>query len=301
MVDIAKWVTLERFSGVNNVDLSTRLNALLLGKDYIYPLQQANNVDIDNTFRVAIRPGFDDVLSGSDIHSLWSDNVMAFFVDGTVLYRLYSDWTKRAMATDLQPAARMSYAMWNDKLYYTNYYQIGYIKNDLSYGLVDPVREFKLPLPAGQLIERYKARLFVARGKTLYISDPLSDYYDTRQGYKLFPEDIRLLRAVDEGLYVGDSKVYWMGGDTLDEFSLKEAYSARPIMFTDLRVDGQHVGDGVKGKLAMWTGENGICLGDNAGHVINLTEARYTFTSTGQGAAFIRDVSNVRHYINTLF
>jgi hypothetical protein len=195
----------------------------------------------------------------------------------------------------------MSYASWNDKIYFTNRFEIRYIQHNESHELVDPGIEFKLPLPPGQLIEQFKSRLYVARGKVLYISDPLCDYYDVRDGYKIFANNITLLRAIDEGMYAGDDKIWWLKGETPEELDRREAYSHRPIMHTDVRLDGQHIGEGLKGKIAMWTGENGICLGDNSGFVENLTEARYVFTGTERGASLIRDINNVRHYITTLF
>jgi hypothetical protein len=301
MVDIAKWTTLEKFSGVNNVDVATRLNALLVGREYVFPLQQANNVDIDNTFRIASRPGMADIVSASDIHSLWSNNEVAYFVDVQTLYQLYTNWTTRAMVSGLRLNARMSYAPWNNRVYYTNYFEIGYLKSSEAFLLTDPSRNFKVPLPAGQLIEYYKTCLLVAKDNILYISDPLCDYYDTRHGYRVFSSDITLLRAVDKGLYVGDDKVYWISGDGNDEFEKIEAYSHRAIKFTDVRVNGQYIGDRMDGKVAIWTGDNGICVGNNSGTVLNLTEFRYTFTETNQGSGFVRDINNVRHYINSLY
>lgn len=305
MVDIAKYQTLERFAGIINVDPANRLNPLVLVnnyiRDYTYPLQQATNVDIDNTHGISSRPGYNPILTGSEIHSLWSDNENCLFVDNDILKRLFTDWTILSLRAGLTCGSRMSYALWNDRIYYTNGYEIGYVKADTSYVLVDPVREFKMPLPPGKFIAYYRARLYVARGKVLYISDPLCDYYDIRNGYKLFSDEISMVRPVDEGIYVADDKVYWLKGTAPEDFERDEMYPSKPIPYTDLNVNGQAVGDGIKGNVAMWTGENGICLGDNSGGVTNVTDGRYTFTKSGQGTGFIRDENNVRHYINSLY
>ena len=305
MADITKFQTLERFAGIVNVDPANRLNPLVLVnnyvRDYTYPLQQAVNVDIDNTFGISSRPGYTPVLTGTEIHSLWSDNVNCLFVDNDILKRFFADWTTLSLRSGLTNGSRMSYAPWNDRIYYTNGYEIGYVKVNTSYDLVDPVREFKAPLPPGKFIAYYRARLYVARDKILYISDPLSDYYDIRNGYKLFSGEISMVRPVDDGIYVADEKVYWLKGAAPDDFERDEAYPYRPIPYTDLQVNGQSVGEGVRGNVAMWTGENGICMGDNAGAVVNITEGRYTFTKSGQGTGFIRDENNVRHYVNSLY
>lgn len=286
--------------GIDNVSDATRLVPLVLDHAYVYPLQTASNVDIDNTFRIASRPGYDDVFTGADIHSL-SDDAPGLFVDGTSLKQLTVGYTALTLRSDLTAGKRMSYAQNNDRYYYTNGYQIGYVKGSTDYGVTDPTREFKLPLPAGQLIAYYRACLFVAKDKILYISDPLCDYYDVRTGYRQFASKITLLRPVDDGLYVGDDKVWWIKGDGNDEFDRVEAYGHRAIQYTDVSVNGQDIGDGIKGKVAMWTADNGICLGDNSGSVVNLTEGRYILTPTVQGAGFVRANNNVKHYVNSLF
>lgn len=301
MVDVAKFQTLERFSGVVNVDDATRLDPLVVNREYVYPLQQANNVHIDNTYGIHSRPAHALVLAGTDIHSLFSDNETCLFVDGGTLKNLGEGYTTISLRSGLTLDARMSYAPWNDRIYYTNYYQIGYVKSQVSYSLIDPSLTFKRPLPAGQLIAYYRARLYVARDSTLYISDPLCDYYDIRNGYKRFSNRITMIRPVDDGIYVGDQKVYWLKGAAPEDFDRNEVYPHAPIPYTDVNVNGQYVGEGVKGNVAMWTGLNGICLGDNTGQVVNLTDGRYTFAGGGEGAAFIRDDNNVRHYINSLY
>ena len=288
--------------GINNVNDPVRLVPVVVNHAYVYPLQQASNVDIDNTFRIASRSGYGTSgVTGTDIHSLWSDNITCLFVDGTNLKELGTGYTTVTLKGLLTLGYRMSYAPFNDRIYYTNGHQIGYVKANIDYGLVDPSKEFKLSLPAGQLIEYYGGCLYVAKDNVLYISDPLCDYFDVRTGYKQFSSAITLLRAVDEGLYIGDDKTWWVGGDSPDVLERKEAYGHRPIIYTDVCVNGQDIGDGIKGKVAMWTADNGICLGDNSGTVVNLTEGRYTFTARGQGAGFIRINNNIKHYVNSLF
>jgi hypothetical protein len=301
MADATQFQTMSRFQGLNNVDKPERLTPTVMNREYVYPLQQADNVEIDNTWGLSSRSGYDDILSGTDIHSLWSDNTTCLFVDGGNLEKLRTDHTTVTLKSPVTLRARMSYAPFNDRIYFTNKNEIGYVLGDSTVDLVDPGIEFKHPLLSGQLIEYYRGRMYVARGNVLYISDPLCDYFDVRHGYKLFAGEIVLLRAVDDGLYVGDEKMWWVRGDSPDEFDRKEVYSHPAIRYTDVRVNGQNVGDGVQGNVAIWTSVTGICMGDNSGTVVNLTDARYTFTPSGRGSGFIRENDNVRHYINSLY
>lgn len=301
MADAIQHQTMNKFMGVDNVSDPIRLVPIVVNHEYVYPLWQANNMEIDDTYGLSSRSGYDDVLSGSDIHSMWSDGVICLYVDGGTLKQLYSDYTTHDLRSGLTLGARMSYTSFNDRIYYTNGYEIGYVQLIIDYPLVDPVLEFKLPLPAGQFIECFMACLYVAVGKVLYISDPLCDYYDVRTGYRRFNEQITMLRAVDDGLYVSDDRIWFVKGKGNEDFECIEVYSHRTISYTDICINGQDVGDGMKGNIAIWTGENGICAGNNDGVVVNLTESRYTFAFTNQGAGFVRSKNNVQHYINSLY
>jgi hypothetical protein len=293
--------TIERFSGINNVDPVTRISPTVADHRYVYQLQQANNMEIDNTFSIKSRSGYASVKTGTDIHSMWSNGKVWFYVDGSILYQMDEIYGTKTIRSDLTKGAQMSYAPWNDRYYYTNGYQKGYVKNGVDYAFTDPAQNFKKPLPAGQLIEYFNACLYVAVGKILYIGDPLCDYYDTRKGYKQFSNYINMVRAVDDGLFVSDDRVWFVKGKGADEFTRDEVYPSKAIMHTDVRVNAKYIDDQMSGNVAMWTGENGICLGDNSGNVMNLTEARYTFTARGRGTGFIRENGNVRHYINALY
>ncbi len=301
MSDATDSQKMTRFIGINNVDDATRSTPIIVNHEYAYPLQQANNVEIDNSYAISSRSGYNDVLTGTDIHSLWSDGTICLYVDTKTLYRLTDLYASVSLRTGLTTGARMSYAPVNDRIYYSNYYEIGYIKNYESTLLSGPALSFKLPMPAGQLIEYYRGRLYVARDSILYISDPLCDYFDTRSGYKQFASRITLLRAVDKGMFVSDRKVWWMPGDAPEEFERIEAYPSPAIIHTDVQTNGQFVGNGLNGNIALWTSENGICAGANDGSVVNFTEARYTFTASGRGAAFIKENNNIKHYVNSLY
>ena len=297
--------SLSHFIGLNTVDDPTRIGTTAVktseGWKTAYPLTQASNVEIDNSFALKSRVGYTSKLTGTDIHSLWSDGSTCLFVDGTILYQMHNDYSITSIRTGLMSGARMSYVAVNDRVYYTNGFQIGYVKQIADNALMDPLLAFKLTLPAGKLIEYYKGSLYLACQNILYIADPLCDFFDVRYGYKQFSENISMIKAVDSGIYVSDDRIWFVKGDGPEEFERREVYDFKAIPFTDVRMNGQEIGDGVNGNVAIWTGENGICLGDNSGNVVNLTEETYLFTPHGSGSAMVREASQILHYINTLF
>jgi hypothetical protein len=300
-VDAANTQTISKFLGISNVDNALRIAPTIINHEYVYPLREGNNVEIDNSYGLKSRSGYTSVKAGADIHSLWSDGKTCLYVDGQILYQLLAGYSVIAIRSGLSYKRRMSYVPINDRVYYTNGEVIGYVSKNADNHLPAPGREFKEPLPPGKFIEYYRGCLYVAGGNVLYISDPLCDYYDTRTGYKLFSAEITMLRSTDGGIYISDDRVWFVKGRGPDEFDRDEVYPSQAIPYTDLKVPGKYIKDGLEGEVAMWTSQNGICMGGGNGEVVNLTDERMIFDPTAQGAAFLKEVGHVRHYINSLF
>ncbi len=293
-----------KFSGINNIDKTFRIEPDEDNNTFTFPLVEANNVLIDNTLSIETRPGRELSISGEDIHSLWSDGNKCFFVDGDKLYQIYQVYPTlgaRLVRSGLVSGARMSYAVFNDRVYYTNNYNKGYVRNFVDVSFSDPDIKFKRSLPAGKFIEYYKGCLYVAVGSSIYISDPLCDYFDTRMGYRRFASNITMLRAVDTGIYVADIRTYFMRGDSNEDFERAEVYSTGAVPYTDIRTPGDDLNNPKVGNVAIWTSEDGICIGDNSGVVDNVTRLKYALNATSTGAAYIRKVNEVKHYVNSLY
>ena len=287
-----------RFSGMNNVEEAFRLPVTRDAHwNILADMETLENLDIDNSMVLSTRPGSDLELAGTDVHSLWSDGTTCLFVDTPILYSL----SKAYAATELGTvgSGRMSYAPWNDRIYLTNGNYIGYLKDTLN-ALVDPGMTYKVPLPAGKFIAYYRGRLYVAKGKVLYISDALCDHYDIRTGFRVFANDITMLVAVDKGLYMADGETWFISGAEPEEFHRDKVLDVDAIPYTATVINGEYVGDGLQGNHNLWVSAEGICLGDSSGGVKNLTRSRYHMGSYGVGGAAVRNVNGTVHYIATL-
>lgn len=297
------------FSGINNINPSFRLPVNVQDKDSIGPIADLaiiENMDIGNQYELSIRPGCDLKVSGTDIHSLWSDGDVAFFVDGTVLYALFSDYSITELKTDLVPNSQMSYAKVNDRIYMTNGSFIGYYKNYSISSLAQSSITYKLPLPAGQCIAVFQGKLYVASGSVLYMGDALSDHYDMRHGFRAFSNNITIVRPVEKGIYVSAEKTYFVSRipvsrlDEPDEFRREVVLDSVAIRNTDIEIMGPEIKDGMNGICAMWTSEDGICFGDGNGKVTQITEDKYKMSGYSVGSACLRKINGVSHYVATL-
>jgi hypothetical protein len=299
MADNSLLFTLDRFSGMNNVEESFRIPATT-DKSWhkLFDMDALENLDIDNSYVLSTRPGSDLELAGTDIHSLWSDGETCLFVDSPTLYKMNLQYT--AMSIGTVGMGRMSYATWNDRIYMTNDSYIGYLHDNALTVLADPGITYKLPLPAGRFIAYYRARLYVAKGKVLYISDALCDHYDIRTGFRVFANDITMLIAVEKGLYVSDGVTWFVFGAEPDEFQKKQILDSDAIPYTAVSINGKIMGDGIPGECVLWTSTDGICLGDSDGTVKNLTRSRYAMSEHAVGGAVVRNLNETVHYITVL-
>ncbi len=311
--------TFAYFSGLNTVDDPTRISPDTVqiknvGYKTVYPLTVAENVDIDNAYAISSRLGNTLRLAGSAIHSFWSNDAIALFADGKSLYQFNKDYTSTLLKTGLT-GLRIVYEQVVDRIYFTDGQYIGYYKDGSIYDIAAPTARygtagtmnmnFKAVLPAGQFLSCYKTRLLVGSGKVMYIADSLSHHFDVRKGYRSFGSNIKMIHALDTGIYVSDSDyTYFLAereiGKEIDAFSRKKVIDCPAISYTDVTIDGKYIGNGLEGDVVMWTSKDGICMGDGKGEVTLITRNNYVVSNHARGAAFLRNDNNVVHYIAAL-
>ena len=308
-MDNALLFGLKGFSGVNNTDPEWRLPISEVDKAHIgvvADMAVIENLDIGNANELSTRSGAVPKITGTDLHSLWSNGKECFYVDETTLYYLTPQYTTLSVKTGLTPNARMVYQEVNDRIYMTNGFWIGYFKGIAVYDLVAPTLNFKATLPPGQHMTFFEGQLHVAAGNVLYIADALSDHYDIRFGYRQFSGKITMLHGMGKGIYVADGVTWFMTRspalrtDEPDEFRREEVLSVGAIPYTDIEIFGTDVKDGVAGDYLIWTSQEGICLGDGDGKVLQVTLAKYHLPDCVTGSACLRKVNGVNHYIATL-
>lgn len=296
------------FTGINTVDPITRLEPVPIkvgaGMKAAYPLAEAVNVDIGNTYELSSRDGCTKKVSGTNIHSFWAKDDVAFFVDGDKLFLLGADYTVTELLSGLSTGSRMSYAQVNDRVYMTNGAYIGYYNDFTMTALADPEVTYKMPLPAGQLIAYHRGKLLVAKGRVLYLADALCNHYDVRTGFRVFEHDITMLRPVDEGVYVADGGTWYLVekrafADDPAEYKKEWVSGLNAIPFTDTLIDGAYVGEGVEGNVAVWSTSEGVCMGDNKG-VVKIVTPNYLMAPAVIGAAAVRNIDGQVHYLATI-
>jgi len=293
-------IDFSNFKGINNVD-----DALNLADD---ELAEASNVDIDNRGKIQRRNGYTKKYTPTGVlHSLWSNDRICLFVDGTSLMRLYEDYSSTVVRSNVTTLP-MSYVDVNEKIYYSNASVNGYIENGLDVAFSDPGIKFKQAPKPGQHIEFYNGRLYIARNETIWYTDAYAlGRVDMRSNFISMKDEVTMLKAVDDGIYVsiGDindrSSVIFLGGSTPEEFTYKVVADYGAIEGTAVKPKSAFIGDGIEGQTVLWTSRKGICLGANGGRLTNLTAQRYVVPNNRFGAGLFRLQNGIPQYIASLW
>ncbi len=287
-------------SGIKNVADETRLEA----SELIY----AHNIDIDDKGKPSVRGGYIKKYTPSGApHSMWGDNKMCFFIEDGTLYRLMEDYTVSAIRASVGNYP-MSFCEVNDRYFYTNPSVIGYISQGLNNLLPTPTAEHKYAMPAGQHIEYYNGRLYVAKNETIWYSDVnYLEQTDKRWNFHKFENEVTMMKAVNDGIWicVGDvnrKTTYFMQGAVREDTTLRAFAGYGCIEGTAVKIkDGQKVGEGLSGPVVMWTSDEGICIGAAGGRFLNITDGKYNVTPNRFGAGLFRDEDGLAQYIVNLW
>jgi hypothetical protein len=153
-------------------------------------------------------------------------------------------------------------------------------------------------------------RIWGARAKQLFFSDP-NQYELFRDGnYLPFTEDLVLLAPVTGGLFANSLTSSWFldGTDPAQMKMEKVGDGAIPGTLAMAQMSGPSVGGGyeISRKLTqmpspVWMTKHGIVVGTHTGHVVHLTEAKVRINSRTQGAGLYRVQDGIPQVLMSLY
>lgn len=241
----------------------------------VQDLAVAADIDVTDTGRISRRKGYTKRISAS-VHSLFCDGGPCLFVTGTSLCSLNPDYTYNILAT-VTAAARVSYTEINNRIYWCNGNEKGYVSGSINHSwikgeYVGPTTKRILSNPpTGTLVAYYRTRMYIAQANVLWYSEPLAfGAFDLVRGFFMFATDIRMVRAVEDGIFVSSSNnTYFLRGNTPLSFEQIKVADYPAIQWSDAKLEGSLSQDGGiiegNGISAMWMSNNGICYGGPGG------------------------------------
>lgn len=271
----------------------------------ICDLAEAYNVDIDISGRISRRKGLTATEQTDASHSLFCDGGDCFFIKGNSLFRLNRDYTRTGIRTELTVGARMSFCQITNRTYYANGSEKGYVENGVSYAWV--AEPYTGPIstkvisspPLGHLLAAHSSRIYVAMKDGIEYSEPFAySWFARASNFIPFKSRPRMLRAVDDGLFVGlDNGVVFLRGRSPSEFEYAVVSTSPVVEGTDCKSQGDRFDYGGKFvpeksntfAAVMWTAQDGIYAGMHNGEVKNLTKERLVYEGSQIGCAVFKD------------
>jgi hypothetical protein len=279
--------------GINNRSNSEDLILPDYKNEYSYELEVGENININNAYTPSMRGGV-SLLKTVPTYSMWAtqDENKAFCVQNDCLCKLFPDLTTYALASGFPNSSKVSYVEINDTVYLTNYLNIGYIRDDTYEDIPAITQTFKIKMPAGQCIEYYWGRLYVARDNVLWFSDALRfNRLDLRKNFKVLPDEIDLVAAADDGLYVAAGGItYFLEGTNPHKFVLRPVAPYGAYRGQKIVVPGEKILNGqITKPLSVWSSTEGICIGMPSGQLRNITISNYIMPDGNTFACFFRE------------
>ncbi len=286
-------------TGINNKIDPVRLK--YNWKTGVQELKSGVNIDVDDTGRPARRNGHLITALTGAYYSLFCDGGECLAVTGTGLKAIRADYTEVSVAT-VTAAARMDYCQLGNRIYYLNGFEKGYVENSTNYAWVvgsyvgpRTTKTFSSP-PIGHLLTLYNGHMYIAEGNVVWHSEPFAyGAYNLSQNFIPFSSRVKFLRAVNDGIYVGDEKdIYFHKGEMPKEFKQTKVANYPVIEGTAEKVPGSRIGKldmevNFPGEVIMLTTKEGICIAGHGGQFINLSERRLDYPSTQFGAGLYKD------------
>lgn len=296
---MAKTLPLLRGStGLNTVDDPTRITYTKSG---VSDLAVAINISLSPTGRPNRRTG-KTLKVPLDSYSLFCDGGECVFVHDSSLYLLETDFSYRLLCT-LSTNDWMAYTQIEDRIYYTNNLDLGYIENGIrcawekTTAYVGPVtqRTFGGPV-AGNHLAYHGGRVYVAKGPVLWWSEyGTMTWFDMARNFVQYGTNIRMIKPVVDGIYVStEREIYFLAGLVPHEFEQRKVTTFPALEWSDAidYVDGSDVpGLEVGGPCALWVTREGAMLGCPTGVVVNLNKKKVVYPEGTAGRSLLRGLN----------
>ena len=144
------------------------------------------------------------------------------------------------------------------------------------------------------MVRYWRGRLLVARGTTLYFSQPLRyGLGDPRTDFVQEAHKITLLEPVENGVFVGTKAgVFFYAGTSPKDWARTKTGALAPIAGTGTKVPssvfGGRLAEMLQGDVALWLSTNGYVIGTNDGQIVQPQSSRIRLNANA-GSTVLHD------------
>lgn len=178
-----------------------------------------------------------------------------------------------------------------------------YIFSNIT-SLSTPLRLFNIDsAPKGHIVRYYKGRLFIAQDNILWYSEPFQyEFFRLNSNYIEFPTRISEVMPVEDGIWVGADRLYYISGDNPSNFKRVVKETIRVVEGTSCKISGSYIriDNTPIGYKWLVSTNLGIFVLFNQGMVINLTSEHIALDQADSGTAMFIQDSGLNQYISIL-
>jgi len=138
--------------------------------------------------------------------------------------------------------------------------------------------QFLYPMPAGNVIEEFNGRLYIAVGNLVWFSEPFRYGQRKADSFMMFPDTVSILsRAANGGLHVVADQHYYLAGGAPADFSMSAILDHRGVRGTLVKLP-----DGI---TRAWVTDKGMVTSSGSGQLeVQLRDTLFIDEAT-EGAA----------------
>lgn len=314
-------VSLGQFDGLKNTVTPERFKPT--------ELLVAKNIDLDDAKQARRRRGFGKVSDGS-WHSLYSDTGnFVLGVKDDVLGLVYPDYSFDPLLPNVGPE-HLDYVRVGSHIYFSSMltsgrlntasaqiYPWGQIGGDKQWispvvhptPTLGPVRGRLLGKPPmADCLTYYNGRIYLGSGKLLWATELwLYNLVDATRTFVQFEDEITMVRAVTDGIYVGtESALYFLNGSafplprvTLMSYGVLRG-SAVTIPAELVKPQLQQEEHSASKNCVVFMTHSGLVAGFDNGQTYNLTQTDYLFPVADRAAAMFRRQDGINQFVAVL-
>jgi len=157
--------------------------------------------------------------------------------------------------------------------------------------------------PLGQSVNFYKGRLFIAQDNVLWYSEPYQyEHFNLAKSFIEYPERIKEVMPVEDGIWIGSDKLYYITGSKPDEFRSDAKEHIKIVEGTAQKISGSYLfmENTPIGYKYLATFDIGIFVLFNNGLVINLTSKQVSLERADSGSSIFLQDEGMNQYLSIL-
>jgi hypothetical protein len=256
-------------------------------------LQQAVNIDIDRNGWPKTRPVWENLDADVSKAGFTLGGHVWAVLNGAVV-ELLDDSVRHVKNV----SGQVSWAVLNDEPVFADYSGIYVIRNGVAtqftHSTSIDARDDRIlaTMPGGVGVGAWRGRLVVARGTSLYFSEPVHfGAYDAMRGILGLGKQIRWIQALESGIFVGfRNTVEFLGGSNPFDLERKtvddSSWDAPGIIISTKRLSLENV----SGPWAVaWFGSEGFVVGTEGGAIQRPQKERITELGAHKGILSYND------------